>query len=121
MSERVRKRRYERERIRRTKQIIERMLLTICLVLLLVICSSALLTKANAETQKEKVYYKYFTQIEINSGDSLWAIAGDYMQHGPYGSREEYIEEVAELNGLTDTKIIAGQSLIIPYYSDIYR
>lgn len=121
MSERVQKIKYKRARIRRRKQIIERVLLTVCLILLLAIGSSSILSKATTKEESAKVYYKYFTQIEIESGDSLWKIAGEYMQHGPYESREEYMEEVAELNGLTSTKIIAGQNLIVPYYEDIYK
>lgn len=123
MSERTIKRIYKRERIRRKKQIIERILLTICLVTLLVIGSSAILTKANTadEAQKEKIYYKYFTEIEIKYGDSLWNIAGEYMQNGPYESRQDYIKEVAQINQLSGTKIIAEQNLIIPYYSEEYK
>lgn len=122
-SERVQKRKYERERARRTKQIMERVLLTICLAALIAIGSSTMLTKATTreEAQSQKVYYKYYKQIEIQSGDSLWMIAGEYMQNGPYESRKEYIDEVAELNQLTSTMIIRGQHLIVPYYDDTYK
>ena len=82
-SERAQQRKYKRDRIRRTKQIIERVLLTICLIALLAIGSSALLTKATTTEEAKNVYYKYYTQIEIESGDSLWEIAGKYMEHGP--------------------------------------
>ena len=120
-SERAQKRKYKRERIRRTKQIIERVLLTVCLIALLAIGSSRILTKATTAEEAKNVYYKYYTQIEIQAGYSLWDIAGSYMAHGPYDSRNDYMEEVVEINQLSDTTIIAGQHLIVPYYESNYK
>ena len=59
--------------------------------------------------------------IEIEDGDSLWEVAGKYMEHGPYESRKDYMEEVAEINQLSSTTIFEGQSLIVPYYEDVYK
>ena len=120
-SERAQQRKYKRDRIRRTKQIIERVLLTICLIALLAIRSSRILTKATTAEEAKNVYYKYYTQIEIQAGDSLWDIAGSYMAYGPYDSRNDYMEEVVEINQLSDTTIIAGQHLIVPYYESNYK
>ena len=43
------------------------------------------------------------------------------MKNGPYDSRKEFMEEIAELNQLTSTKIIKGQNLIVPYFEDTYK
>lgn len=120
-SETVQKRKSKRARIRRTKLIIERLLLTFCIMALLVICSSAILTKATTSEEAEKVYYKYYKQIEVQEGDSLWSIAGEYMKNGPYDSRTDYMNEVAELNQLTSTKLFKGHNLIVPYFEDVYK
>ena len=120
-SETVQKRKSKRARIKRTKLVVERLLLTVCIIALLAICSSAILTKATTSDEAEKFYYKYYTQIEIQEGDSLWSIAGKYMKNGPYDSRKEFMEEIAELNQLTSTKIIKGQNLIVPYFEDTYK
>lgn len=120
-SERALKRKQKRNRIRRTKQIIERVLLTICLIALLAIGSSAILTKATTNEEAKNVYYKYYTQIEIEEGDSLWEIAGEYMEHGPYDSRKDYMNEVVEINQLSSTTIIKGQHLVVPYYEATYK
>ena len=120
-SERAQQRKYKRERSRRTRQIIERVLLTICIIALFAIGSTAILTKATTTEEAKSVYYKYYTQIEIQEGDSLWEIAGKYMEHGPYESRRDYMNEVVELNQLSSTTIIKGQHLVIPYYEDTYK
>ena len=120
-SERAQQRKYKRDRIRRTKQIIERVLLTICLIALLAIGGSVILTKATTTEEAKNVYYKYYTQIEIEEGDSLWGIAGEYMEHGPYESRKEYMNEVVELNQLSSTTIIKGQHLVVPYFEAAYK
>ena len=119
-SKRVQKRTSKKARIRRTKLILRGTLLTVCIIALLAICSSAILSKATT-SDDEKVYYKYYTQIEIQKGDSLWTLAGEYMENGPYESRKEYMEEVAELNQLSNTTIFEGQCLIVPYYDDTYK
>lgn len=120
-SERVQKRTSKKARIRRTKLILRNALLTVCIIALLAICSSAILTKATSVDDNEKVYYKYYAQIEIQKGDSLWSLAGEYMENGPYESKKEYMEEVAEINQLSSTTIFEGQSLIVPYYEDVYK
>lgn len=120
-SERAQQRKYKRDRMRRTKQIFERILLTICIIALLAIGSNALLTKATTTDEAKDVYYKYYTQIEIQDGDSLWEIAGEYMEHGPYESRNDYMNEVVELNQLSSTTIIKGQHLVVPYYESTYK
>ena len=120
-SERAQQRKYKRDRIRRTKQIIERVLLTLCLIALLAIGSSAILTKATTTEEAKNVYYKYYTQIEIQDGDSLWDLAGKYMENGPYKSRNDYMNEVVEINQLSSTTIIKGQHLLVPYYESSFK
>lgn len=118
-TEQLQKRKYKREQKRRMQQLIERCLLTVCLILLLTIAGSSMLSKATGA--EEKTYYKYYKQIEIQEGDTLWSIAGAYMDHGPYHDRKEYMEEVISINGLISTKIKTGQHLIVPYYEDSYH
>ena len=62
------------------------------------------------------VQEKYFTSIEIEEGDTLWSISEEYMTP-EYKSRNEFIEEVREMNHITGSMIQAGDKLLIPYYS----
>ena len=59
---------------------------------------------------------KYFTSIEIEEGDTLWEIAGEYMTP-EYRNRQEYINEVRKMNNITGSTILAGSRLFIPYYA----
>lgn len=70
-----------------------------------------------AKAEESTPDYKYYTSIEIESGDSLWSIAGRYMDDH-YRDRDEYIHEVRTLNHLTGDEIHAGGYLLVPYYSN---
>lgn len=60
--------------------------------------------------------YKYYKSITIESGDTIWSIAQQYMDDD-YLSVNDYIEEVEAINDISSDKITAGNSIIIPYYS----
>lgn len=62
-------------------------------------------------------YYKYYKSIEIKKGDTLWSIANEYMDIQHYEGISDYINEVKEMNALTNNRITSGNYLIIPYYS----
>ena len=78
---------------------------------------TAILT-VNADQEKPKRHaYKYYTDIVIQKGESLWDIANEHMTE-EYDSPKTYIKEVKSINSLTDVdKIYAGQRIVIPYYS----
>ena len=83
--------------------------------ILVVFSVSGLVTNARSTSDKQE--YKYFMNYELEQGDSLWSIASEnYDAH--YASVEDYMEEICIINSVSyDTKLIAGSSLIIPYYS----
>lgn len=104
-------------RIRRSQEIRRNMFLgmiTVFLVILLAITLSSFLS--NAKSSEEPTFYKYYTSIEVQSGDTLWSIAQNYKgEH--YRNAQEYIREVMQMNALRNDKLVTGQHLIIPYYS----
>ena len=64
--------------------------------------------------------YKYYTSVQIQSGDTLWSIADMYMTE-EYASIDTYIDEVRSINHIAAGDMIhAGQYLTVPYYSDVY-
>jgi len=65
--------------------------------------------------------YKYYTNITIESGDTLWSIADAHMCE-EYDSIEELIEEIQTINHLSDDSVIvAGGNLIIPYFTTEFK
>jgi len=90
------------------------------LVLLTMICltmfSGGILAYAQERESSQPVYYKYYTSIRVESGDTLWDIADRYLcEHT--GSHEEYICEVMKMNGLKSSDIRTGETLTVFYYS----
>jgi hypothetical protein len=92
--------------------------LTVCLILALAFTFGSFLSKAKNKAP-EVTYYKYYTSIEIQPGDTLWDLADEFLEY--YESKEVYIQEVSQLNSIKDGKIISGQTLIMPYYSTEYK
>ena len=74
-----------------------------------------------ASTDTDDISYKYFTNIQVDAGDTLWSIADEYADGEHYASNKEYIAEVKRMNKLKGDDIIAGQYLIIPYYSSEFK
>lgn len=88
----------------------------VLLVLFLVFFGSSLLASAKNNTAASHTAHKYYTSIQLESGDSLWSIAEAHASLG-YRSYQEYIDEVIQLNHLEDDSIHAGQYLMVPYFS----
>lgn len=107
-------------RYRRQKNMII-FISSLCLALALGIFFGSFLSRAQAKEPEGTTYYKYYANVRIQPGDTIWDLAADYMDEN-YESREDYIREVKELNSLSDTdSIISGQYLILPYYSTEYK
>ena len=90
----------------------------ILITFLILAVSLSICFTVNADQEKPKRHaYKYYTDIVIQKGESLWDIANEHMTE-EYDSPKTYIKEVKSINSLTDVdKIYAGQRIVIPYYS----
>lgn len=91
----------------------------LCLLISIIsLCSGFIV---NADTEAGSHRYKYYTDIEIKAGDSMWDIALRYMTE-EYSSPEQYIREVAQINDLSDPDhIYDGQHIAVPYYSALLK
>lgn len=110
-------RRYERllrlRRERRQKAVAASlaMLAAAFMVIVCVISYSTIRTDASSG-------FKYYTQVTVEAGESLWDIADEYIDYDFYKDKNSYIAEVCNINHLdADGSVAAGQSLILPYYS----
>lgn len=106
--------RLRRERARKCLAAIIAVCATVCMILICSVSYRALNSSASDG-------FKYYTGITVGVGESLWDLAGEYMDSSHYISRESYIDEVCSINHLDDENdITAGQLLILPYYSQEY-
>ncbi|MEG0215642.1 MAG: LysM peptidoglycan-binding domain-containing protein [Hungatella sp.] len=61
---------------------------------------------------------RYYQSILIEDGDSLWSISKKYMGDDPADynmSIQEYIDQLKQINGLSEDTIHAGQYLTVVY------
>lgn len=117
------RRSYEAIRRRKKKVFMRKIiLLSVTSIFLLGISVFISDDSVNAHTEKDQQIenevsskYKYYTCIEVSSGDSLWSIAERYMDDH-YGSVHDYINELKAINYLESSNIHVGQYLTVPYY-----
>lgn len=105
------KKKQQKKRAMQTKLI----LMSICLILVLICTINDLTFQAKAT--EEPSGYKYFTEVRVSNGMTLWDIAQEYISP-EYASVDDYIREVKEINSIYTDEIYYGQSLMVPYYSD---
>lgn len=94
------------------KQVIA--LIGIIVVSILILLGSSISAFASARSREN--LHKYYTSIQVKSGDTLWDIAGQYAVKDVM-SRQDFIDEVSRLNGLSDGLIHSGDYIVITYYS----
>ena len=110
-----------RRRIRRQQVLRRRVVLSIlALFLALIFALSYNVIISQANDGSDEVIYKYFTNYEISKGDTLWSIAEENIDYEFYDSVQDYVDEVLEINHLTDDTIKVGQCIIVPYFSNQY-
>lgn len=90
-------------------------------ILLFALCLGGITySKLTVEATQKKAQgpYKYYTEIRVQRGDTLWDIANKYMDTSVYRSLDDYMDEIREINSINYNRIYNGQQLIIPYYSE---
>ncbi len=90
--------------------------ISFCSIIAVVIMCSVFFSSIITQAAPRKNTYKYYTSIQIKTGDTLWEIAGRYMTN-EYDDRNEYMREVCSINHISEDEIHAGQFLVVPYYS----
>lgn len=103
--------RLRRERRRKAAAVIFTVLATVCIIMIFAISYDSIRSDASSG-------FKYYTQVTVEAGENLWDIAEEYIDYDFYKDKNSYIAEVRSINHLdADGNIVAGQSLILPYYS----
>lgn len=90
-------------------------LVCILVVSLLILLGSSIRTFASSRNNES--LHKYYTSVQIKSGDTLWNLADQYTVDGVY-NRDDFIQETCELNQLSDiNELHEGEYLVVGYYS----
>ena len=103
-----------RAQIEATQQ--KRIVFSLCFVLAIGLIISIMFGSIKTQAASTETSYKYYTNIRIESGDTLWDIAGEYVTD-EYNDRNEYMNEVCTINHISADEIHAGQYIVVPYYS----
>lgn len=116
---RIRNNKIQRRKIVRRQFI---MLMAALSVLIFIIMFNIFVFNSDAQSDTYIPEYKYYKSITVNYGDNLWTIANDMYSSDHYDDMNDYITEVCNINNLADASdIIAGKSLIVPYYSTEFK
>lgn len=91
-----------------------------CLLVAVIIICFILFESIMAQAAPSEHIYKYYTSIQIESGDTLWEIADEYISD-EYSDIYEYIAEVCTINHISEDEIHTGQYIVVPYYSSEVR
>ena len=108
------------ESLRKREAIVRRQRGLLAVAIILVVALGILLgTSMNALASSDKdiaSYNKYYVSIRVESGDTLWTIADEYVD-GFNIEKSDYIEEVCQINEISKNEIHAGDYIVVPYYS----
>lgn len=108
------------ESLRKREAVVRRQRSVLAIAIILVVTLGILLgSSINALASSDKdisSYNKYYVSIRVESGDTLWTIADKYVE-GFNLSKTDYIQEVCQINGISEDNIKAGDHIVVPYYS----
>ena len=108
------------ECLRKREAVVRRQRGLLAIAIILVVALGILLgSSINALASSEKdisSYNKYYVSIRVESGDTLWTIADEYVE-GFNLSKSDYIAEVCQINSISEDNIHAGDYIVVPYYS----
>lgn len=108
-------------RIRRNRELKRHIII---LIISIILFFSLILffntVKSIASDGNDEVLYKYYTSVQITSGDTLTSLSGKYAAKG-FDSNKDFIDEVIYINNLDENATIySGQCLVVPYF-DVYH
>ena len=109
------------ESLRRRECIVRKQKTLIVAVIILLVSLGVLFgTSMNALASSKtdiSSLNKYYTSIQIESGDTLWNISDKYICNLNI-TKAEYMGEICKLNNISEDEIQTGDYIVIPYYSN---
>lgn len=99
-------RRTQRRVVRKARKIRKNMFVILTLALILGLGTLAM---GGEKKDSTEVYYEC---VQVQKGDTLWEIAEKYKIQD--ANIEYMVEQIMEVNGMKNTNIRAGESIIVP-------
>ena len=96
----------QRRVVRKSRKIRKNMFVILTMALILGLGTLAMGGEKGMDT---KVYYEC---VQVQKGDTLWEIAEKYKIQD--ANTEHMIEQIMEVNGMKNTNVRAGESIIVP-------
>ena len=110
------------ENKKRRLRIVRRQRIALALITFLIVFGIAFIfATLLLQAHGTDMTYKYYTQVDVHAGDTLDSIADKYLT-GSEDSKQHYINEIIATNHLEeDGRILAGNSIVVPYYSREFK
>lgn len=109
--------RIAQNRMRRLRIVRNRRIALGLIIAVIVFTTSFITAVLMSRASSNDVETKYYTQITVTRGDTLSGLASRYMSDD-YSSMDSYINEVRSINNMDEQdELVAGTSVIVPYYS----
>lgn len=109
----------------RRQRIVRRQKMALALIAAVMVFTVSFLVSTLMLDAQDNTYtpeFKYYKEITVHAGDTMWDIACENISYDHYKDVAAYINEVCSINHLAqDSTLLAGESLIIPYYSTEYK
>lgn len=102
----VMERRTQRRVVRKSRKIRKNTFLLLTMALILCLGTLAMGGEKGVQT---KTYYEC---VQVQKGDSIWEIAEEYKMDGM--DTEQMVDDILAVNGMKNTNIKAGESIIVP-------
>ena len=99
--------------VRRQRSIIAIVIIALISIGILLGTSINVLASSKADPA---AYNKYYKSVRVEYGDTLWTIADQYIADLNI-DKTEYIAEICELNHIEADDIVAGEYIVVSYYS----
>ena len=100
----------------RRKQIRRNRRISLCISILSVSFLLVIFSCNFKATAEKPAIYKYYTEVRVDRGDTLWSIADRFMTE-EYTSRRAYVREIQQINNL-GCELQYGKRILVPYYSE---
>ena len=102
----VMERRTQRRVVRKSRKIRKNTFVLLTMALILCLGTLAMGGEKGVQTKP------YYECVQVQKGDSIWEIAEEYKMDGT--DTEQMVDEILEVNGLKNTNVRAGESIIVP-------